>query len=74
MFASVDSLRRVQGEALAAWGFGPTECRYSVVASGPNWRLRDYGPPRGAPPLLIVAAPIKRPYLWDLTPSLSAVR
>ncbi len=70
----MDSLRRAQGEALAALGCGPAECRYSVGASGPSWRLRDYGPPGGGPSLLIVAAPIKRPYLWDLTPSLSAVR
>jgi polyhydroxyalkanoate synthase len=74
VFASMDSLRRAQGEALAALGFGPTECRYSVEASGASWQLRDYGPPDARLSVLIVAAPIKRPYLWDLAPSASAVR
>jgi polyhydroxyalkanoate synthase subunit PhaC len=36
--------------------------------------VRDYGGRAAGPPVLIVAAPIKRPYLWDLAPSVSAVR
>ena len=74
MFASTDNLRRAQANALGALGFGPTECPYSIAASGPGWRLRDYGPSDAGPPVLIVAAPIKRPYLWDLAPSVSAIR
>jgi polyhydroxyalkanoate synthase len=27
-----------------------------------------------APPVFIIAAPIKRPYIWDLSPSASAIR
>jgi polyhydroxyalkanoate synthase len=73
MFPSMDSLRRVQADGLAALGFGPAECDYGIAASGPIWRLRDYGPAEAAPSVLIVAAPIKRPYLWDLAPSVSAV-
>src|SRR5262249_34966798 len=58
-----------------AIGFGPTECPYQITASGPHWRLRDYGGGRNASAsLLIVAAPIKRPYIWDLAPSTSAIR
>jgi len=74
MFAMMDTLRKAQGEALEGLGFGPNECGYRVLASGPRWRLRDYGGPDAGPPVLIVAAPIKRPYLWDLAPSVSAVR
>lgn len=74
MLASVDSLRRAQGEALGLLGFGPDECSHHVAASGPSWRLRDYGGPEPGMPLFIVAAPIKRPYIWDLAPSVSAVR
>jgi polyhydroxyalkanoate synthase len=33
-----------------------------------------YGGHDGSVPLLIVAAPIKRPYIWDLSPSASAIR
>jgi polyhydroxyalkanoate synthase len=36
--------------------------------------LRDYGGSEAGPCLLIIAAPIKRPYIWDLAPPVSAVR
>lgn len=74
VYAYLDAVRRLQGEALGAFGFGPVECAYRVCAEGRGWRLRDYGDPGAAPVLLIVAAPIKRPYIWDLAPSVSAVR
>ena len=61
MFAFMDSLRKAQGTVLEGFGFGPTECDYHLLASGPRWRLRDYGGPDAGPLLLIVAAPIKRP-------------
>ncbi len=73
-FAVMDALRRVQGDVFGACGLGPVECSYRVPASGPHWRLRAYGEAGGWPPLLIVAAPIKRPYIWDLAPSRSAIR
>lgn len=73
-FALGDVLRRMQGTALEALGLGPQECPYQVIASGPHWCLRDYGSHAASPSLLIVAAPIKRPYVWDLAPSVSAIR
>ena len=76
-FAMMDVLRRTQGNALGAFGLSPTECPYRIVASGQHWRLRDYAEHETSssfPPLLIVAAPIKRPYIWDLAPSASAIR
>lgn len=72
-FGMIDILRCIQGDAVAAFGLGPTECPYQIVASGPYWRLRDYGD-HASRSLLIVAAPIKRPYIWDLVPSASAIR
>jgi hypothetical protein len=74
MFGFVDALRRTQGAALEGLGFGPTECSYYVLASGPHWSLREYARSKAGPCLLIVAAPIKRPYIWDLAPPVSAVR
>lgn len=74
MLPFMDSVRRAQGNALQALGFGPSECSYRIHASGRCWHLRDYGGAAAAPSLLIVAAPIKRPYIWDIAPSLSAVR
>jgi polyhydroxyalkanoate synthase len=73
-FSSMDTLRRWQGDALGALGLGPAECDYRVLASGPHWRLRVYNAEGGGSPVLIVAAPIKRPYIWDLAPRHSAVR
>jgi polyhydroxyalkanoate synthase len=43
-------------------------------ASGPFWRLRDYTKHEAAQSPLIVAAPIKRPYIWDLAPTARAIR
>jgi polyhydroxyalkanoate synthase len=74
MFGVVDAVRRTQGAVLEGLGFGPTECSYHILASGPHWSLRDYAGRKAGPCLLIVAAPIKRPYIWDLAPSASAVR
>jgi polyhydroxyalkanoate synthase subunit PhaC len=73
-FAMTDKLRRAQGDALDALGLGPRECAFQLISSGPHWRLRAYGGPDAGPLLLMVPAPIKRPYIWDLTPSISAVR
>jgi polyhydroxyalkanoate synthase len=69
-----DLLRRAQGQTLEAFGLGPHECPYEITASGAFWRLRDYGKRGPAQSVLIVAAPIKRPYIWDLAPSASAIR
>ena len=73
-FSWTDFLRRAQGDAFGALGLGPNECPYRVVASGSHWRLRDYADYDASPSLLIVAAPIKRPYIWDLAPSVSVIR
>ena len=73
-FATADILRRVQGRMLQAVGFGLDECPYRVIASGPFWLVRDYGKDSATQCVLIVAAPIKRPYIWDLAPSSSAIR
>lgn len=70
----VDALRQMQGEALGALGFGPSESPRHILAATSRWRLRDYGGSHAGPPLLIIASPIKRPYIWDLAPSVSAVR
>ena len=73
-FSATDAFRRMQGNVLASLGFGPVESGYRVVVSGPYWRLRDYGSRRPSRAVLIVAAPIKRPYIWDLSPAVSAIR
>ena len=45
-----------------------------MIASDSYWRLRDYGMDESSAALLVIAAPIKRPYIWDLSPFASAIR
>lgn len=72
-FALSDILRRAQANALGALGLNAHECEHQVIHSGSHWRLRQYAAAATGPSLLIVAAPIKRPYIWDLCPQVSAV-
>jgi len=72
--ASPDLLRRAQGAVLDLAGLGPSECDYKIAASRAGWRLRAYSGSSDGPAILVVAAPIKRPYIWDLAPSSSAIR
>jgi polyhydroxyalkanoate synthase len=73
-FSALDAFRRMQGDTLALLGFGPIESAHRVIASGSHWRLRDYGSAHRSRSVLIAAAPIKRPYIWDLTPAVNAIR
>lgn len=76
-FDSLDWWRRQQGGALDAMGLGPKESTYRVVSTSPGVRLRHYGAVSSdgsdSPALLIVPAPIKRPYIWDIAPEKSIV-
>jgi polyhydroxyalkanoate synthase len=74
IWLAMDALRRMQGLSLDAMGFGPAECPYNVLGADARWRLRQY--PGGDPhsSVLIVAAPIKQPYIWDILPGVSVVR
>jgi len=73
-FGMLDALRHMQGDLLGSLGYGPVETPYRVIASGPYWRLRQYNGAHRSPALLVVAAPIKRPYIWDLAPEVSVIR
>ncbi|MBS7535283.1 alpha/beta hydrolase [Ancylobacter sonchi] len=72
--AAMDELRHAQARALDMFGYQPHETPYEVIATGPHWRLRRYAGGSDGPALLFVPAPIKRPYVWDLTPQVSPVR
>ena len=74
MFPLTDALRQAQGHVLDSIGFAPHECSYRILASSQHWRLRAYHGPSSGPCLVIVSAPIKKPYIWDLAPSSSAIR
>jgi polyhydroxyalkanoate synthase len=71
----MDRLRRWHGVLLDSLGFAPRETPSRVVHGEPGLRLRAYGDaPRSAPTLLLVPAPIKRAYIWDIAPEASVVQ
>lgn len=61
---------------LDALGLGPEQLPFREVHRQAGVSLRRYGSDGGAagPPALIVPAPIKRAYIWDLAHDVSAVR
>ena len=72
-----DCLRRSFGDWLDAAGFGPREHPWTEAASSSAGRVRHYRTAPAKPArvaVLIVPAPIKRAYIWDLGPEASAVR
>ena len=73
-FDASDILRRAQGDVVGAFGLDPQQSPHQITMSRAHWRLRDYGGTHRSRSLLIIAAPIKRPYIWDLAPSISAIR
>jgi polyhydroxyalkanoate synthase len=73
--SAVDDFRRFQGRALDLLGLGPQQHPSRVLLATPAFRVRSYASiPNSAPPVLLVAAPIKRAYIWDLMPQVSTVR
>src|SRR3712207_4189911 len=72
----MDVARRQAGRTLDFLGLGPHETPHRVVAELPGARLRAYHDQERAngPVLLIIPAPFKRAYIWDLLPKVSVVR
>lgn len=74
LYAQLDEARRMQGRMLEALGFGPLETPSRIVLREPGLTLKAYGDPsRPGPAILMVPAPIKRAYIWDLAPRASVV-
>jgi polyhydroxyalkanoate synthase subunit PhaC len=75
LFEVLDNARRFHGIALDALGLGPSEAPYTTIFRRPGASLRRYSSGSGRDPaVVIIPAPIKRSYIWDLTPACSAVR
>lgn len=73
-FDAMDEVRRSRGRLLQALGAGPRTMPSEVVEVAPGVRLRVYpAAPTAGPPVLLVSAPIKRWYIWDLEPQVSVV-
>jgi polyhydroxyalkanoate synthase len=75
MFFMGDAVRRTLGSLFDSAGLGPHQAPWRVVMDQSDLRLRRYGRRGGsAGPVLIVPAPIKRPYIFDLLPEVSIIR
>ncbi|MDB6068349.1 MAG: poly(3-hydroxybutyrate) synthase subunit [Pedosphaera sp.] len=71
----MDRLRRWHGHWLDRWGGSPRESPSRVLLQKPVLTLRAYTQRKDATPVvLIVPAPIKRAYIWDLAPDVSVVQ
>ncbi|MGH8806668.1 MAG: alpha/beta fold hydrolase [Noviherbaspirillum sp.] len=74
-FESLDRSRRQQGAEMDRLGYGPCESPFRTMLKTPGMRLRVYGGDAQAKRIaLIVPAPIKRHYIWDLMPERSVVQ
>lgn len=74
-FLLLDAARRQVGSVADAWGLGPREARWRQAVCFRGARLRAYQPADSDnAALLIVPAPFKRAYIWDLVPEVSVVR
>src|SRR5690606_5247167 len=72
----MDDMRRQIGAAWDVIGLGPQEHPWRTAADFRGARLRAYNGQCDAsgPIILIIPAPFKRAYIWDLLPCVSVVR
>lgn len=71
----LDRRRQARGKLFERAGYGPQQTPSTVLHAEPGLNVRRYGPREGdGPAVLIVPAPIKRSYIWDLMPEISVVR
>lgn len=73
MLHIIDDLRRSVGLWCDAAGLGGQETPYRVTKELRGALLRHY-PSGHSSPTLVIPAPIKRPYIWDLRPDISVIR
>lgn len=74
-FEHLDQLRRLQGASLDALGLGPKVSHGDSALEQPGVQMKRYPARSDArTPLVLVPAPIKRSYIFDLAPEVSVVR
>lgn len=72
---NMDRVRQARGQMLEKLGFGPQETAFTVLHAEPGLTLRKYAQDaQDGPAVLLVPAPIKKAYIWDLVPQVSVVR
>jgi polyhydroxyalkanoate synthase len=71
---NMDRSRLARGSMLDRAGYGPRQTPSTILHAEPGLNVRRYGEAADGPSVLIVPAPIKRSYIWDLAPEVSVVR
>jgi polyhydroxyalkanoate synthase len=79
---NMDRSRQARGKMLDRAGYAPQTTPSTVIHAEPGMNVRRFdGATKhaveraaGAPAVLLVPAPIKRAYIWDLSPEVSVVR
>jgi len=71
----MDRSRQARGKMLERAGYGPQQTPSTVILEQAGLQLRRYqDAPSGGLAVLLVPAPIKRAYIWDLAPDISVVQ
>jgi polyhydroxyalkanoate synthase len=71
----MDRSRQARGSMLDRAGYGPRQTPSTILHAEEGLNVRRYGETAAdGPSVLIVPAPIKRSYIWDLSPEVSVVR
>jgi len=71
----MDRSRQARGKMLERAGYGPQQTPSTVILEQPGLNLRRFHDASGSgPAVLLVPAPIKRSYIWDLAPDISVVQ
>jgi polyhydroxyalkanoate synthase len=71
----MDRSRQARGQMMERAGYGPQPTPSTILHAEPGLNLRRFsGSAEEAPPVLLVPAPIKRAYIWDLAPAVSVVQ
>jgi polyhydroxyalkanoate synthase subunit PhaC len=74
-FEGIDQTRRWQGRVFDMLGQGPLETPNRILFAEAGMTLKAYSSALAdGPALLLIPAPIKRAYIWDLLPRASVVR
>lgn len=72
---NMDRSRQARGKMYERAGYGPQETPCTILHTEPGMQVRRYGGDEAdGSAVLLVPAPIKRSYIWDLAPDISVVR
>lgn len=72
---NMDRSRQERGRMLDRAGYGPRQTPSTIIHTEPGLQLRRFGQEKhDGPAVLLVPAPIKRAYIWDLAPDVSVVQ